>query len=308
MTTLTMGNFPQHSNNTTLTYGGLSILVHLILLGALSLLHHEQEIEKPVPLVQVTLVETSSGSSNDSSNETPPKTEPLSDSPPPQLKSQRTATPINRTLIPLPKPLTPPILMKDRISPIPPPVPKSVSPIKRPVLQDTQATNVLAMKNLLKVVPISNPTVTSRKETPRLDIPFSQPQPWTQPVPAINSQSSSTTSKTPSTSKRAMLMAHPPGMGKVGSTKIGLGHTIPPIYPRVAREQGWEGTVRLRVTVFTDGQPGDIIIRKSSGHTILDNAAITAVRSWRFQPARDGNIPIKSIVDIPINFDLRKQG
>jgi protein TonB len=198
--------------------------------------------------------------------------------------------------------------MKDRISPIPPPVPKSVSPIKRPVLQDTQATNVLAMKNLLKVVPISNPTVTSRKETPILDIPFSQPQPWTQPVPAINSQSSSTTSKTPSTSKRAMLMAHPPGMGKVGSTKIGLGHTIPPIYPRVAREQGWEGTVRLRVTVFTDGQPGDIIIRKSSGHTILDNAAITAVRSWRFQPARDGNIPIKSIVDIPINFDLRKQG
>ncbi|MFB3137012.1 MAG: energy transducer TonB [Nitrospirales bacterium] len=41
---------------------------------------------------------------------------------------------------------------------------------------------------------------------------------------------------------------------------------------------------------------------------MLDEAAAEAVSEWRFIPAKDGNIPIQSIVEIPIHFDLRKQG
>jgi len=305
MTTLTMGNFPQISQNNVVTYGGLSILVHLILLGALSLLHHTPTIQKPVPLVQVTLIDTPALSSTEPPSDAATPSEPA----PSPLKSQRTVAPIQRSSLPVPQPMPPLVAMTTRIVPVlPPPVKKSVSPIARQVLQDTRAINALTMKDLLKVAPISNPSVSSQHEAPTLDMPFSPLQAWTHSLPAIHSQPSSQSRKTPSPHKRAMLMAHPPGMGKIGRTKVGIVHTPPLVYPRIAKKEGLEGLVHLRVTVHPDGSPGDIFIRKSSGHTVLDISAIKLVKSWRFRPARDGNIPIKSIVDIPIHYDLKENG
>jgi outer membrane biosynthesis protein TonB len=37
----------------------------------------------------------------------------------------------------------------------------------------------------------------------------------------------------------------------------------------------------------------------------LDEAALTSVKTWRFIPAMDGNFPIKSVVRLPIRFDLK---
>jgi len=104
-----------------------------------------------------------------------------------------------------------------------------------------------------------------------------------------------------------VLKALAPGSSGISKSKVGLGRTIPPIYPRIARESGWEGTVLVRVAVQPDGSPGLIKVRKSSGHEVLDKAAIEAVKKWKFSPAKDGNIPVRSVVEIPINFDLRKQ-
>jgi protein TonB len=72
----------------------------------------------------------------------------------------------------------------------------------------------------------------------------------------------------------------------------------------MARESGWEGTVIVRTLIDTNGIPNQVKIRKSSGHPTLDQAAQKAVKSWTFQPAKDGNIPITKWVDIPIKFDL----
>jgi protein TonB len=77
-----------------------------------------------------------------------------------------------------------------------------------------------------------------------------------------------------------------------------------PLYPRVARESGWEGTVIVRTLITADGVPSQVEIRKSCGHEALDLAAQEAVKTWEFQPAKDGNIPIAKWVDIPIKFDL----
>lgn len=75
--------------------------------------------------------------------------------------------------------------------------------------------------------------------------------------------------------------------------------------PRIAKKNEWEGTVRIRVVVQPSGFPETISIKKTSGHTVLDNAAIEAIRKTRFIPAKDGNIPVRSIVEIPIKFDLK---
>ncbi|MDA1305485.1 MAG: energy transducer TonB [Nitrospirae bacterium] len=92
-----------------------------------------------------------------------------------------------------------------------------------------------------------------------------------------------------------------------GEIPTSSGGTVPPVYPRIARESGWEGTVLIRVNVDADGNASKVKVQKSSGHAVLDEAAVDAVRKWKFSPAKDGNIPIRSVVEIPINFDLRKQ-
>ncbi len=82
------------------------------------------------------------------------------------------------------------------------------------------------------------------------------------------------------------------------------GENLRPDYPRTAQEAGWEGTVMLRVEVLPDGNAGSVSVQRTSGHAILDDAARTAVERWHFSPAMDGNFPIRSVVNLPVKFDL----
>lgn len=78
-----------------------------------------------------------------------------------------------------------------------------------------------------------------------------------------------------------------------------------PPYPMLSRRMGEQGTVQLRVQVDAGGQPLDVKIHVSSGSPRLDNAALEAVRRWRFVPARQGNTPVAASVIVPIVFSLK---
>jgi protein TonB len=78
----------------------------------------------------------------------------------------------------------------------------------------------------------------------------------------------------------------------------------PPRYPPVARRNGEQGTVTLRVLVSREGLPASVDIEKTSGFPPLDNAAREAVRSWRFAPARRGPQAVEAWVLVPIVFRL----
>jgi protein TonB len=88
-------------------------------------------------------------------------------------------------------------------------------------------------------------------------------------------------------------------------SKVRPGNNPRPEYPRTAREAGWEGTVVLQVLVLPDGTAGTVTLHKTSGYSVLDEAALSAVRGWKFIPAMDGNFPIRSMVRMPVRFDLR---
>lgn len=77
-----------------------------------------------------------------------------------------------------------------------------------------------------------------------------------------------------------------------------------PRYPDFAQTQGWEGTVILNVYVQADGKPKEIQIKQSSGRKILDSSAVQAVRRWSFVPAKLGDTPTASWVEVPIDFKL----
>ena len=63
---------------------------------------------------------------------------------------------------------------------------------------------------------------------------------------------------------------------------------VDPTYPPTSRRLGEEGTVRLKVLVDERGRARDVQVAKSSGFARLDEAAMTAVRKWRFVAATDG--------------------
>ncbi|ASJ23956.1 TonB_C domain containing protein [Laribacter hongkongensis] len=49
-------------------------------------------------------------------------------------------------------------------------------------------------------------------------------------------------------------------------------------------------------------------IDTSSGFARLDQAAVTAVRQWRFAPARHGDVPVAAWARVPIRFRLDEAG
>lgn len=80
-----------------------------------------------------------------------------------------------------------------------------------------------------------------------------------------------------------------------------------PDYPQAARRRGYEGLVVLSVTVETDGRAMEVTVKDSSGHEVLDRAALDAVRRWRFDPATRRGVPCVMTVDVPVRFELREE-
>lgn len=78
----------------------------------------------------------------------------------------------------------------------------------------------------------------------------------------------------------------------------------PPVFPAEARKARLSGTVLLLVQIDEHGRPLSINLRKTSGHAILDTAALRAVRAWRFEPARRDGKPVDARLEIPIRFAL----
>lgn len=77
-----------------------------------------------------------------------------------------------------------------------------------------------------------------------------------------------------------------------------------PTYPAYARRRGIEGRVVLHVEVTAEGGVAVVAVVESSGHDTLDAAAATAVRHWRFQPARRDGVAVPSHLRVPIVFRL----
>jgi protein TonB len=77
-----------------------------------------------------------------------------------------------------------------------------------------------------------------------------------------------------------------------------------PRYPYLARRRGQEGRVLLRVEVTAAGDAAAVSLRQSSGYRLLDDAAVEAVRKWRFAPASRGGHPVAGSVDVPVSFKL----
>ncbi len=76
-------------------------------------------------------------------------------------------------------------------------------------------------------------------------------------------------------------------------------------YPQLALRRGLEGRVVLKVQVSKEGRSLQVTLAKSSGHSVLDRAAIKTVRKWIFKPGKLNGVPVDMWVEVPIVYQLK---
>jgi protein TonB len=79
---------------------------------------------------------------------------------------------------------------------------------------------------------------------------------------------------------------------------------VDPTYPPASRRAGEQGTVRLKVLVDTSGRASNVAVSQTSGFPRLDQAAMEAVRKWRFVAATDGTNKIQAYTQVAVTFKL----
>jgi protein TonB len=120
-------------------------------------------------------------------------------------------------------------------------------------------------------------------------VPAAPPEPATSPAPVTRAEPTAP----------AIAPVSPP------SFNAAYLRNPPPRYPLIARRNGEQGTVTLRVLVTRDGAPGSVVLEKTSGWPALDAAALATVKEWRFVPAQQNGQPVDAPVLVPIVFRLQ---
>jgi TonB family protein len=96
-----------------------------------------------------------------------------------------------------------------------------------------------------------------------------------------------------------------PALTRIGPdvAQANLISSVPPAYPEAARAARVQGTVVLQATISKDGLVEDLVI--INGHPLLNDAAIQAVRQWRYRPQVVNGQAIPVITTITVNFAMR---
>jgi len=103
----------------------------------------------------------------------------------------------------------------------------------------------------------------------------------------------------------------PPALPKVAAQKIRVSsgvaqgllvHEVRPQYPLLARQARIQGTVVLQAVIGKDGTVQNLHVL--SGHPMLTQAAIEAVKQWRYKPYYLNGEPVEVDTQINVTFTL----
>ena len=80
---------------------------------------------------------------------------------------------------------------------------------------------------------------------------------------------------------------------------------VPPVYPRDAERQKISGWVDVEFTVAPDGTTQDQVVRGAEPQRMFDQAAIDAVKRWRFEPIKRDGAAVAQRAAVRIRFELK---
>ena len=83
-----------------------------------------------------------------------------------------------------------------------------------------------------------------------------------------------------------------------------LVHRVEPIYPDMAVSARLRGVVILEAMVDRDGRVAEVKVLRAANR-LLDDAAITAVRQWRYRPLVLNGLPEQFVLTVVLTFNLQ---
>jgi periplasmic protein TonB len=193
-------------------------------------------------------------------------------------------------------------------------------PAPAPLRTNVQPIEILVLKpqeSAKPVVPTPTPTpkphMQPAKPHPRASAapvvhrsaPVKQPAVQTAaPAAAQAPASVASTSQPPAQVTEAAAPAPAPAPFTAARFDAAYLQNPEPVFPLLSRKLQEEGKVLLLVQVSAKGEAENIQVKQSSGYFRLDEAAIKAVRKWRFAPARRGTEAVASSIVVPLVFRL----
>ncbi|WP_318506698.1 energy transducer TonB [Photobacterium leiognathi] len=220
-----------------------------------------------------------------------PVIQPIVEAPVEPIKPvAKTMTPAPKTemkkLVQKTKPVTKPKAEPKKKAVPKKPAPKKLTP-KKTVTKKADVKKPVQNKTVKKAQP-TKPITTSKKFT--LDKPSNKPA--TKSVVEVNKKTKN---------QQATLGSSEP---QLISKPTFATKPSPVSYPRLAKRRGIEGTVLVEVLIGKDGKQLKQKLAKSSGASVLDKAALKAIKLWRFSPHIIDGKAIAHRVQIPIRFKL----
>jgi protein TonB len=197
----------------------------------------------------------------------------------------------------------------------PQPQPLSVEPIPEPIMVSLLSTpQATPQKPTLPAQPMAKAQKPIKKQVKTPTSKPVVPQAHQPVIPPVEQASMPVETSTPVTQETKTTNSKP-----VLSVVEGTADTQPyqspnfnaaylnnpaPDYPPISRRLGEQGLVLLQVQVTADGAAGSVELQTGSGSTRLDQAALEAVKKWRFIPAKRGEQLVSASVVVPIRFSL----
>lgn len=174
----------------------------------------------------------------------------------------------------------------------PKPLPPETRPLPReqpkPVAVKPEPVTPLPPRDERPPEPPRAPALTAPPEAPPAPATFAVPAPEAKPAPP----------------PEPPRLQPPPAPVTPPRSDAAYLNNPKPQYPLAARRRGDHGTVLVRVLVTAEGTAASVNLEKSSGFPALDEAAVNAVKSWRFVPARQGTQAVEAPYVVPVVFKL----
>lgn len=181
---------------------------------------------------------------------------------------------------PTPKTIEQPVAKPIPVPPRPQPV-AAPAPTPQPQPIPSKVSTPTEVAHATPVAPVSAPTTPTPPAPTRVEAPPAPAPP--SPAPVVTAPSKTDVSI--------------PASYSASNQK--------PIYPNMSKRLGEQGTVVLRVLVKADGSAGEVEVKSTSNYPRLDQAAIDAVKTWRFNPAKIDGKATDEWYQVPIPFKLQ---
>jgi TonB family protein len=109
--------------------------------------------------------------------------------------------------------------------------------------------------------------------------------------------------------RTTFVARRPPQRAEDGTLRVGgeiraprKTHNVSPIYPQEAQDARVQGVVIIEAKVAADGTIAEAWVLRSI--PLLDQAALDAVRQWRYDPTLLNGVPVPVIMTVTVNFTL----